>query len=339
MMSSSLQDKTDPVTPSSPGAPSVRRERRAPAGLKDAASIAAVWIALIAATTIVRPDFLSGQTLLAVTFTMSIAGILAVSQALIVISGGLLDLSLPMALTLSAWATVTALNNGLPTPAAVVIGIAAGAGWGLMNGLIVVYGKLNPIIVTLATGFGGLAIMLIFFKSAQIPSTSDLRAYGLGRFLGLPNIFWPMLVVIALAGLALTVTRWGRHLVAVGGNPAAAKARGISLKRTRLGVFSGAGAVAGLAGVMFSAVNPSFTPNAGAGFQLIVIGAVILAGISLSGGKGNLLVLVLSIGFLATIPTSIAFFGLAPAWALVFQGALLIIAVGIDGYRLKRTAR
>jgi ribose transport system permease protein len=70
-----------------------------------------------------------------------------------------------------------------------------------------------------------------------------------------------------------------------------------------------------------------------------VIAAVILAGISLSGGKGNLLVLLISVGFLATIPASIAFFGLAPAWAMVFQGALLIFAVGVDGYRLKRSAR
>jgi len=94
-----------------------------------------------------------------------------------------------------------------------------------------------------------------------------------------------------------------------------------------------------VAGVLFSAVNPSFTPAAGAGFQLIVIAAVILAGVSLSGGKGNLLLLLLSVGFLATIPASIAFFGLAPAWALVFQGAILIVAVGIDGFRQKRSAR
>ncbi|GAA2237785.1 ABC transporter permease [Herbiconiux moechotypicola] len=338
-MTTSLITPADPAAPVSPGGRKGRPDSRGATAWRDALSIAGVWLLLIVATTIVRPDFLSSQTLLAVTFTMAISGILAVSQALIVISGGLLDLSLPVSLILSAWATVTALNNGLPTWVAIPIGIVTGAAWGLLNGLIVVFGKLNPIIVTLATGFGGLAIMLIFFKSAQIPSTSELRLYGLGRFLGLPNVFWPMVIVIVLAGLALTFTRWGRHLRAVGGNAQAAKARGIDLRRMRLATFAGAGAVAGLAGVMFSAVNPSFTPASGAGFQLIVIGAVILGGISLSGGKGNLLVLLLSVGFLATIPTSIAFFGLAPAWALVFQGALLIIAVGIDGYRLKRTAR
>jgi ribose transport system permease protein len=234
---------------------------------------------------------------------------------------------------------VTLLAAGVPDLLAVVAGIVAGAAWGLLNGLIIVFGKLNPIIVTLATGFGGLAIMMIGFKSAQIPSGSALRAFGLGQFLGLPNIFWPMLAIVVLAGLAIAWTRWGRRLTAVGGNPQAARARGVSLRRVRLATFSGAGAVAGLAGVLFASVTPSFTPNAGASYQLIVIAAVILAGISLSGGKGNFLVLLLSVGFLSTIPVSIAFFGLPPAFALIFQGALLIIAVGIDGFRIKRGAR
>lgn len=336
---------TSHLTPTEPVAIKQRRptilttDGRTFTSFRDAISITGVWALLLAATVIVRPDFLSNQTLLAVTFTMSISGVLAVAQALIVISGGLLDLSLPVSLTLSAWATVSTLNAGLPTLIAIGAGLGAGACWGLLNGAIVVFGRLNPIIVTLATGFGGLAIMLILFRSAQIPSSSSLRAYGLGRFLGLPNIFWPMLITIIVFGLALTYTRWGRRLVAVGGNARAAKARGLNLRRIRLATFAGAGAVAGLAGILFSAVNPSFTPASGSGFQLIVIGAVILAGISLSGGKGNLLVLLLSVGFLSTIPTSIAFFGLPPAWSLVFQGALLIIAVGIDGARLKRTAR
>lgn len=335
---------TTPTLTADPAAsrPSVRTSR-SDAGsrttLRDALSIAAVWFLLAAATTIVRPDFLSSQSLLAITFTMAISGVLSVAQGIVVIGGGLLDLSLPVSLVVSAWATVTLLAAGVPDLLAVVAGIVAGAAWGLLNGLIIVFGKLNPIIVTLATGFGGLAIMMIGFKSAQIPAGSALRAFGLGQFLGLPNIFWPMLAIVVLAGLAIAWTRWGRRLTAVGGNPQAARARGVSLRRVRLATFSGAGAVAGLAGVLFASVTPSFTPNAGASYQLIVIAAVILAGISLSGGKGNFLVLLLSVGFLSTIPVSIAFFGLPPALALIFQGALLIIAVGIDGFRIKRGAR
>jgi ribose/xylose/arabinose/galactoside ABC-type transport system permease subunit len=146
-------------------------------------------------------------------------------------------------------------------------------------------------------------------------------------------------VLIVLTGFGIMVTRWGRHLVAVGGNASAAKARGISLRRTRIGVFVGGGVIAGLAGLLFAAVNPTFGPASGQDFQLTVIAAVILGGFSLAGGKGNALILLLSIGFLSTIPASIGFFGLPPAWAMVFQGALLIGAVAADGYRLKRGAR
>ncbi|WP_111766960.1 ABC transporter permease [Nakamurella deserti] len=320
-------------------APVRTADRRTGAVRRDALSIAAVWLVLVIATTATRPDFLSRQSLLAVTFAMSIVGILAVAQSLVVISGALLDLSIPVGLVFSAWATVTALTAGWGTGVAVLLGIGAGGVWGLLNGTIVTVLKLNPIIVTLATGFGGLALMLIGFKAAQIPSKSALRSFGLGRFLGLPNVFWPMVLIVVVVGLAVAYTRWGRHLVAVGGNPAAAKSRGISLRRVRLGVFTGSGLIVGVAGVLFSTVNPSFTPAAGEGFQLTVIAAVILAGISLSGGKGNFVVLLLSVGFLSTIAVSIAFFGLPPAFTLVFQGSLLILAVGIDGYRQKRGAR
>jgi ribose transport system permease protein len=309
------------------------------AALRDALSIAAVWAALIIISTAVRSDFLSQQTLLAVTFTMAVAGVMAVAQSVVVVGGGLLDLSLPYILVFAAWATVTLLDHGMPTAVAVAGGVVAGAAWGALNSAVIIWGRLNPIIVTLATGSGGLAFMTIFFQSAQIPAGSGLRHFGKSRFLGLPDIFWPMLALILLAGCAIMYTRWGRRLIATGGNPAAAKARGVSLRRVRFATFVGAGAITGLAGVLFASVNPTFGPASGQNFQLTVIAAVILAGFSLAGGKGNPLILLLSVGFLSTIPASIGFFGLAPQWSMVFQGALLIGAVGADGYRLKRGSR
>jgi ribose transport system permease protein len=307
--------------------------------LVDAVTITGVWVVMATITAIHRHDFLSRQTLLAITFTMAIAGIMAVAQAVIVLGGALLDLSLPITLIAAAFAAVSVLGRGWPTGVAVLAGIAAGALVGVINATVVVVGRLNPIIVTLATNFGGLAFLHLMFLSAETPINSGLRRFGLGRWLGLPNVFWLMIAMIGLAGLAIAFTRWGRHLRAVGGNSQAAKARGLSLRRTRFFTFVAAGAIAGVAGVCFAAVNPQFGPNGGANYQLTVIAAVILAGISLSGGKGNLLVLFLSVGFISTIPVTIAFFGLTSVWTEVFQGALLVVAVGIDGYRLKRGAK
>jgi len=125
----------------------------------------------------------------------------------------------------------------------------------------------------------------------------------------------------------------------VGGNRVAAQARGISLRGTRFWVFTTAGVCGGLAGLLFAAANAAFGPTAGTDFLLTVIAAVILAGISLSGGRGNLWLLVLNVGFLSTVPTSLAFFGLTSSWQAVFQGVILILAVSIDGFRDQRARR
>ena len=175
---------------------------------------------------------------------------------------------------------------------------------------------------------------IAFFE--RVPGLSQ---FGRGYFLGLPNIFWPMLLLLAIVGFVMRQTRYGRRAVAVGGNPTAAKSRGISLKKTRFAIFGSAGALAGVAAVLFTGSNANFTPNDGSNYLLSVIAAVILAGISLSGGRGHLWMILPSVGFLSTVPVSLVFFGLSDNWQTVMQGAILIIAVAIDGLRQRRLAR
>jgi ribose transport system permease protein len=301
--------------------------------------LAAIWLALVAASGLYRADFLSHQTALAVAFTMSIVGVLAVGQALVAISGGLLDLSQPTSLILTALVVARTLELGTGPATAIAAAIAFGAAWGLLNALLIVYGKLNPIIVTLATNFIGLAALFLVFQVAEAPISSGLRAFGRGSSLGLPNIWWPMVALVLIAGFFLPRTRYGRHAIAVGGNRLAARARGISLRKTRFAIFIASGVCAGIAGVLFAASSGPFTPSSGTVFLLPVIASVILAGISLSGGRGNIWFILLSVGFLSTVPTSLVFFGLSSDWQAVIQGLVLILAVAIDGYRGRRAAR
>ncbi len=310
-----------------------------PAGWGTAVSVAGAWLALIVVSGLHRADFLSHQTVLAVSFTMAVIGVLAVAQALVGISGGILDLSQPTGMILSAAVVAALLDRGFPVAAAVLAGVVAGAAWGFFNAAIIVVGKLNPIIVTLATNFIGGAVMYLIYQNAQAPLASSLTAFGRNYFLGLPNIWWPMVALVLLVGFFLPRTRYGRHVIAVGGNRFAAQARGISLKRIRFAVFSAAGAIVGLAGVLFAASSGPFAPTAGASFQLPVIAAVILAGVSLAGGRGNIGLILLSVGFLSTVPTSLVFFGLSSNWQAVFQGFILIVAVAIDGWRARSLQR
>lgn len=308
-------------------------------GWGTAATLAAAWLLLIAATGLYRADFLSHQTILAVTFTMAIVGVLAVGQALVAISGGFLDLSQPTTLILSSFVTVRMLEAGMPPVVAAAAAILAGAVWGFTNATVIVFGKINPVIVTLATNFIGLAALFLMFAIVQAPIGSPLHGFGRSAFLGLPSIWWPMLLLVLVVGFLLPRTRYGRHAIAVGGNRFAAQARGISLRKTRFAVFTAAGACAGFAGVLFAASSGPINPSSGNSLQLSVIASVILAGVSLAGGRGNLWLLLLSVGFLSTIPTSLVFFGLSSDWQSIFQGGILVIAVAIDGYRARRSGR
>lgn len=306
---------------------------------RTAVALSGAWVALIALTAWHRPDFLSRQTMLAVGFTMAIVGVLAVGQAVIALSGGLLDLSIPAAVMLPAYVCASLLTAGVGTPVTVIATLAAGTAWGLFNASVIILTKVNPIIVTLGTSFVGIAVLQLTFNRAQSPTGSAIRVFGTSSFANMPNIWWPMVLTILVAAAVVEKTRIGRRLTAVGGNPDAAKLRGISLRWTRIGAFTFAGTSAGLAGLLFAASSPSFTASEGNEFLLPVVAAVLLAGVSLRGGRANMLLLLLSVGLLSTVPTSLVFFGLESAWQRVFEGVVLIIAVSLDGFGQRRSAR
>lgn len=298
--------------------------------------ILAAWLLLVAATALVRDDFLSQQTLLAVAFRMSVIGVLAVGQALVAISGGFLDLSQPAAMILSGLIVVRLMEAGTPTLIVIGAAILAGGLFGLTNAAIIVIGRINPVVVTLATNFIGLAALFLVFTQAQVPIGSDLHALGRQNFNGLPFIWFPMMVLILTVGFFVPRTIRGRHAIAVGGNKMAAAARGISLRKTRFAAFGASGAAAGLAAILFAASSGPFNSASANTLLLPAIAAVILAGISLAGGRGSISLLVLSVGFLATVPTSLVFFGFSSDWQLLVQGSILVVAVAVDGYRYRR---
>ncbi len=306
------------------------------AGWGTAITLVTVWVLLIAATGVYRPDFFAHQTVLAIAFTMSIVGVLAIGQGIIGISGGFIDLSQPACLILTSLVAVRLSEAGLPLPLVFVGSVLVGMAWGAFNAAIVVLAKLNPVIVTLATNFIGLAALYLVFQLAQVPNGSEIYHMGRASFLGLPVIWWPMLVLIVIVGFLMRYTRYGRRITAVGGNRFAAQARGISLKKTRFATFMAAGGFVGFAAVLFASAAGPFNPSSASTLQLNVIAAVILAGISLAGGRGSFWMLLLSVGFLSTIPTSLVFFGLSSDTQSIFQGILLMIAVAIDGYRARR---
>ena len=311
-----------------------------PESVKVAVAVCATWALLIVGTTAYQTDFISHQTVLSVTFTMAVVGVLAVAEGLVVISGGMIDLSLPTSLILAAAVATTLLDRGWNIVPVIFVAMAIGGAWGALNATIIVFGKINPIIVTLGTNLAGVALLSIHISGySTIPPSSGLATWGDALFLGLPNVFWVMVLTILLAGYLLPRTRVGTRVLAVGGSTQAARVRGISLRKTRFGVFIVSGMIVGLAAILFAASTHSFSVSDGTTYLLPPIAAVIVAGVSLAGGSGNLWVLFASVGLLSTVPTSMAFFGLSDLWQQVPPGLILVAAVSIDGYRRKRASR
>ena len=293
-----------------------------------------VWIFLVVISVINRSDFLSRATLSAVTFNMCIIGILAIGQGFVVISGGILDLSITVSMLITSFMIVVFYDLGWNTPLLIIVSLLCAGVFGLFNSILVVWLRINPLIVTLATGFAGGGILLIVFDRGLVDPKSSIANFGTSYLFGLPTAWWPMALLTIGAHFFFKYSRVGRHFLAVGGNPLSSKAMGISLKRTRVATFVGSSIFGGIAGIVFAGFTPEIRPNAGEYYTLPVIAAVVLAGFSLAGGRGSFLALFISVGFLSTIPTALVFFGLQSIWQTFIQGFILIIAVSIDAYRI-----
>jgi len=293
-----------------------------------------VWIFLVVISVINRSDFLSRATLSAVTFNMCIIGILAIGQGFVVISGGILDLSITVSMLITSFMIVVFYDLGWNTPLLIIVSLLCAGVFGLFNSILVVWLRINPLIVTLATGFAGGGLLLIVFDRGLVDPKSSIADFGTSYLFGLPTAWWPMALLTIGAHFFFKYSRVGRHFLAVGGNPLSSKAMGISLKRTRVATFVGSSIIGGIAGIVFAGFTPEIRPNAGEYYTLPVIAAVVLAGFSLAGGRGSFLALFISVGFLSTIPTALVFFGLESIWQTFIQGFILIIAVSIDAYRI-----
>lgn len=296
-----------------------------------------LWIALIAISTLNNSQFFSKTTFNAVVFNMCILGILAIGQAIVVLSGGILDLSLSVPLILSGILSVIFFDRGWSTAPLILASIFLSGVVGLINAIFIVALKINPLIVTLGTGFAGGGLLLILFDRALVNPESWIGKFGTSYTFGVPSAWWPMIIFTIAVHVFIKYSRPGRRLVAVGGNPVAAKVSGISLNRYRAMTFVFASIIAGTAGIVFAAFTPEIRPSAGTLFTLPMIAAVVLAGFSLSGGAGNFMSLFISVGFLSTVPTALVFFGLESIWEPFFQGLILIVAVSLDAMRTKKT--
>ncbi|MCK5152990.1 MAG: ABC transporter permease [Spirochaetales bacterium] len=279
------------------------------------------------------PYFLNTFNLLNTTFTFSEKAILALPMIFIILSGDI-DISVAGIMALSSFAMGYASSHGVEAGMLVVIGLSVGVAAGLFNGLLVTGLDMPAIAVTLAsmTLFRGIS-QAILEDQAYTFYPKSFGYFGQG-YIGNSVVPFELVLFLILAvvmGFVLHKTTYGRKLYAIGNSSSAAKFSGISVNKVRLMNFVLNGLFAGIAAVLLTSRIGSTRPNIATGFELEVITLVVLGGVSITGGKGNIVGVVLAIFLLGYLKFGMGLLNISAKVMIITTGALLIIAVLIPG--------
>ena len=239
-------------------------------------------------------------------------------------------------------AMLNAAMPGIPIPALIVLAILIGAALGALNGLLVWKLDIPPIVVTLGTltVYRGIIFVLSSGKWINAHEMSDaFKALPRTPLLGLPVLSWVAVAVILAMAVMLKRTGFGRALYAVGGNPVAAVYAGIDVGRTRFLAFTLAGAIAGLSGYLWvSRYAVAYVDIAG-GFELDVIAACVIGGVSIAGGIGSAAGAILGALFLGVIKNALPVIDISPFWQLAISGSAIIVAVAVNARAEQKKGR
>ncbi len=277
-----------------------------------------------------NPVFLSISNITSLLTNTSILAILAVGMMLVLVTRGI-DLSIGAIIAFSGMITAltVAANPALHPLLALLEGTLVGLAVGVINGALVAYGGIMPIIATLGmmNAVRGLTYVVSGGQWVSSYQMSDgFKAIATGSTLGINNLIFITICVYAGAVFFVQHTRIGRRIYAVGSNPDAAEVSGLPKKRLILLAYSIMGALAGLAGVLWVAKFASAQGNTALGYELLVIAACILGGVSISGGVGRLSGLILGAILLGILNNALPLINISPFWQLAIQGITIMIA-------------
>jgi rhamnose transport system permease protein len=296
--------------------------------------IVLVLVVLIAVTGILEPRFLEAASLRNLALNASIFAILAAGQTLVLVTRNV-DLSVGSVLGLSAYFAGDLLSShqGLPLPLVFVAGMALGAACGLFNGVLVTWGKVPALVVTLGTLYMFRGLAFLWTNGTQVNAETLPDSFlnlGTDSIAGVPILVVFAVVVLVIVGRWLRDYRAGRELYAIGSNPDGARLAGVRSDRRVLVAFILAGALAGLGGVLFTARFGTVDATAGTGYELTVVAAAVVGGVAIFGGTGSVYGAALGALLLGTITSSLIVLKVEAFWQQAAIGALLLLAITVD---------
>lgn len=288
----------------------------------------------------IAPKFLSGVNISNISTNFCFIALMAIGMTPVIMTGGI-DISVGSTLGLCGVMVGFTYAAGVPFLGGVAVVLLVGASVGLVNGLFIAYLRLPPFIVTLAMMSMVRALTLVVTNNQvvyEFGSAQDTLLFlGAGRTLGLPNVLWAVLVLAAAMQFALTMTRWGRYVRAVGGNESAARMTGIPVELIKISTYMLVGAITGLTALFLVGWMGAATNALGQGQELQVIAATVIGGANLLGGFGSAIGAVIGSLLLEVIRNALLLAGVNPFWQGLFVGAFILFAVLLERFRSLRS--
>jgi ribose transport system permease protein len=296
---------------------------------------------LMIALSLASDHFLTAENGVNILRQISVNLCLSIGLTLVILSGGI-DLSVGAVLALAGAVAAGLLKSGIDLPmwnvhleltvaGAVMVGVGVGVALGLLNGLMVTRLLIPPFVATLAMMSVARGLTQLWTGGYPISRLGAPFGFiGTGSFLAIPMPVWIVVVLCLITLVICHRTPFGRHLYAVGGSERAARLTGLNVDGIRVVVYVVGGALSGLAGILVTARLDSAQPNAGLGYELDAIAAVVIGGTSLSGGRGSVAGTALGCLLIGVLSNGLTLLNVSPFWQQIVKGAVIAVAVALD---------
>jgi ribose/xylose/arabinose/galactoside ABC-type transport system permease subunit len=283
-------------------------------------------------------SYLTGGNVVSILSNVSVVAIVSIGMTMVIVTGGI-DVSVGSMLALCMLLSAKTMVAGGGLVVALLVSLGVGLLMGLINGAIVAYGRIHPIIVTLGTLNIIRAIHIQILGPEWITPPPAAHQLALGAFLGWPIPWWLTVLLCFLFSLFLARRPLGRHIYAIGGNTEAARLAGVNVLGVIIFVYGMTGMLVGLAAVIQLGQSGTVQPNAGLGLELQVIAATVIGGASILGGKGTVIGAVLGSLLVEAVHNALITIGNLGLIEGLIIGILILIAVGVDVIQNRRAIR
>jgi len=296
-----------------------------------------VLIAIIVAFSILSPQFLKVSNFITVLRQVSILAIVSVGMTVVLISGGI-DLSVgSMVSVVSVLTSMATVNLNLPIGIAITIGLILGMGMGFLNGMMITTTGMPPMIGTLATQLVFRGLGFIVCGGASIYHLPEgFKVFGQGYVGAIPVPVIIMIVILLIFAFVLGRTFIGRYFYAVGSNAEATRLCGLDIKKVQVLAYTICGLLSAVGGMIMTSRVNSGQPKAGDGYEMDVLTACVVGGISINGGEGKIRHIVVGVLIIGILSNGLTIIGVSEYWQQVAKGLILAAAVAFDAIQKTR---